>query len=213
MKMPTMGAVGFALLLMAGGGVSPGLAECPGDLNSDNEVSIDEVLLSVLSALQGCSVPRFIDNGNGTVSDQLTGLMWEQKTRDGGIHALRGYTWSRNGSAPDGTAFTEFLPALNDCTGDEFTGVRGGFAGHCDWRLPTLGELATILCDDDKHNCDENGCIDLVFGEPSCESFWTSSGNSRDASRAWQLDFDGLRETVEKVGTAAVRAVRTDLGE
>jgi hypothetical protein len=38
---------------------------------------------------------RFVDNGDGTVTDTRTGLMWEQKTDDGSIHDKDNvYTWS-----------------------------------------------------------------------------------------------------------------------
>src|SRR5262249_39410736 len=29
-----------------------------------------------------CDAPRLVDNGNGTVTDRLTGLQWEKKTSD-----------------------------------------------------------------------------------------------------------------------------------
>jgi hypothetical protein len=33
-----------------------------------------------------CFPSRFVDNGNGTVTDNLTALQWEQKSDDGSIH-------------------------------------------------------------------------------------------------------------------------------
>ena len=82
----------------------------------------------------------FRDNGDGTVTDDSTGLMWEKKTRpprgaDSDVHNVTyAYSWSRSGdpsevtgTEPDGTAFTLFLRTLNE----------GRFAGHSDWRLPT----------------------------------------------------------------------------
>ena len=58
---------------------------------------------------------QLIDNGNGTVSDGKTGLMWEKKTpaATGGVHNVEErYTWSVAARAgqmqPDGTVFTLF---------------------------------------------------------------------------------------------------------
>jgi hypothetical protein len=34
----------------------------------------------------GCSAVRFVDNNNGTVTDYMTGLMWEKKDNAGGLH-------------------------------------------------------------------------------------------------------------------------------
>ena len=33
-----------------------------------------------------CDAGRFVDNGDGTVTDKLTGLQWEKKTDDATIH-------------------------------------------------------------------------------------------------------------------------------
>jgi hypothetical protein len=182
-------------------------AQCPGDLDNDDQVSVDELLTAVQSTLNGCPQPRFVDNGDGTVSDRKTGLMWEKKTVDDGLHGQRAYTWSASGARPDGTAFTEFLPALNDCVGDEQTGVEGGFAGHCDWRLPTVEEVLAIW-----RPTPPGSCLDPIFGEQVCMDVWTSSGDSFDASRAWtvEIDDDGFAETKEKIFGYRVRAVRTD---
>lgn len=60
---------------------------------------------------------RFKDNGDGTVSDLVTGLMW-QKTPD---YAHR--TWD------EAKAYAESL----------------ALAGHSDWRLPSIKELLSIV--------------------------------------------------------------------
>ena len=83
-----------------------------------------------------CDTGRYTVGG-GTVTDNLTGLQWEQKTNDASVHdRMNNYTWSASGTAADGTVFTTFLDTLN---------TVGCFAGHCDWRLPTRAELATTL--------------------------------------------------------------------
>src|SRR5262245_36534894 len=68
------------------------------------------LVLGVPSQAAKPQPPRFVDNGNGTVTDRQTGLMWEKKT-DGNVNAT--YTWSSTGTAPDGTLFTSFLATMN----------------------------------------------------------------------------------------------------
>ena len=93
-----------------------------------------------------CDGARFVDNGDGTITDKLTQLVWEKKTTDVGSgenysdrHDVDNtYTWSISETAADGTAYTDFLDNLNG----------SGFAGQHDWRLPTLFELHTIASTD-----------------------------------------------------------------
>jgi cell division septation protein DedD len=59
---------------------------------------------------------KFIDNGDGTVTDNSTGLMWQQ----------------------DGSASKTWQEALLYC--EKLT-----LAGHTDWRLPNRNELQTII--------------------------------------------------------------------
>src|SRR5262249_48094313 len=68
-----------------------------------------------------CAAERFVDNGDGTVTDNLTGLECEKKRKlDGASNAANPhdadnqYVWSATGDAADGTAYADFLPALND---------------------------------------------------------------------------------------------------
>src|SRR2546428_107895 len=52
--------------------------------------------LQAMDSLQGssCIGNRFTDSGV-TVADNLSGLVWEKKTRDGGVHDVGNlYTWS-----------------------------------------------------------------------------------------------------------------------
>jgi len=94
---------------------------------------------------------RYGVNGNGTATDYDTGLVWEQKADDGSVHDKDNMyilTIEIAGIPPNGTAFTDFLGTLNNCVDDgtdPLTGVIGGFAGHCDWRLPSIVELEGIV--------------------------------------------------------------------
>jgi len=69
--------------------------------------------------------PRFTDHGNGTVTDNLTGLMWTKNATPAGTYM----TWQQ---------------ALDYCKGLSF-------AGYTDWRLPNKKELRS-LCDYSQYN-------------------------------------------------------------
>lgn len=71
-------------------------------------------------------VPRFTDNGNGTVTDNLTRLIW---LKDAGC--LGAKTW------PDAVSSANNL-ASGAC------GLSDGSAAG-DWRLPNIGELHSVI--------------------------------------------------------------------
>lgn len=137
---------------------------------------------------------RFIDNGDGTVTDLDTELQWEQKVAGSAcLHCVDDtYSWSAGGVTADGTAFTSFLARLTAACGaeDGVDGIRGGFAGHCDWRLPTLDELLTIR-DFTQGNCGggSGACIDPSFGPTAPSFYWSSTGHENDPGFAMPLFF------------------------
>ena len=150
---------------------------------------------------------RFVDLGDGTVRDEATGLQWEKKRNLDGKRDPRDphdadnvYTWTvkKAATAPDGTLFTEFLAALNrpPC-----------FAGHCDWRMPSMPELHTILAR--PKPCERKPCIDPIFGPTASAIYWTGETSIYHPIRAWYVFFiSGYWTTGEKVTASAARAVR-----
>lgn len=154
---------------------------------------------------------RYVDNGDGTVTDLQAGLMWEKKDDLGGIHDVDDvYLWSATGSAPDGTAFTVFLATLNHSTSEDGSGASGCFAGHCDWRLPTVDELKTILLEP-VVPCGTHPCIDPIFGPTANAYYWSATEAAPFVDWAWAvLFYDGHVSNLLKTEDASsVRAVRT----
>lgn len=163
---------------------------------------------------------HYLDNGDGTVSDLNTGLVWEKKDNlDGSTNpsdphdADNLYAWSSSGTAPDGSAFTAFLFGLNGGTSPDGVAINGCFVGRCDWRLPTIEELAGIV-DETQGTCSGGSgpCIDPTLGFMQADGYWSATTFSRNTKRAWLVDFSGgdAAEGGKDIGFF-VRAVRGGL--
>ena len=98
-----------AAMLLGSGAALAASNACKADLTGDGVVNFGD--LAVLKSVFFQTCPRFEDRGE-TVFDHQTGLEWEKKTDDGGIHDYRNsYTWSRgapfDNQQPNGTVFRE----------------------------------------------------------------------------------------------------------
>jgi len=144
---------------------------------------------------------RYNDNGDGTVTDLNTGLMWEKKeeTNSDGtpnyadLHDVNNsYVWDNSGS---GVGIWTWLDQLN----------AANFAGHSDWRIPNVKELVSILDYGGSNTAFEANCaagcsIERGITECSCTEFaqyWSSTWRSYGGSGAvsFAVDFEG--DTVE----------------
>lgn len=162
----------------------------------------------------------------GTVTDYDTGLEWERKVDENTCPGTALYheceihsytvteTWNDtltlNETLPTGSAFWYFLGLLNGAGGE------GCFANHCDWRLPSKDELASILLE--PYPCGTvdppDPCIDqAVFGPTVGEYHWSASTDAGDARMAVIVDFsNGSVFDGFKFGSSLyVRAVRSAL--
>jgi hypothetical protein len=169
----------------------------------------------------GCTNTRFVDNGDGTVTDHLTGLQWEKKDNlDSSqnifdVHdADDYYQLGLTGGSPDGSAYVNFLFGLNNgvsTDGGAMTPITGCFAGHCDWRLPSVVELQGIV-DATQGVCGggSGACIDPVFGPTQANYYWSATSNL-SGEGAWLVSFfDGSVTTSAQTLNHYVRAVRGD---
>jgi hypothetical protein len=168
------------------------------------------------------TLPRFVDNGNGTVTDNKTGLMWEQKVTCGAQDLANPrckenlYTWSDASpfTEPTGTLYTSFLPALNDLNTPNDGNATPCFANYCDWRIPTIGELRSILLVQAPTFCASIPCIDeaMLPMQASPGSFYWSSSSVSVAgisAAAWGVFFvnSAIGQDL-KFGPKYARAVR-----
>ena len=106
----------------------------------------------------GAFVNDFVGNGNGTVSDRATGLMWQKSGSSDGM---------------TGQDAREYVNILN----------TEKFAGHSDWRLPTIEELASLM---KPVKSEGNLYIDPVFSQKQ-EICW--SGDTFGTDTAWYASF------------------------
>jgi hypothetical protein len=110
---------------------------------------------------------NLVNNGNGTVSDQNTGLMWTASTAD-----------VNNDGVIDDRDQMDWQEALAWCENL----VR---AGHDDWRLPTIKELATIVDVNTYNPAIETG----YFPDTLSAHYWSSTSGSQLPGCAWSVDF------------------------
>lgn len=123
--------------------------------------------------LQEGTARSYTDNGDGTITDNATGLVWEKLTDDGTIHDWDNtYTWA--------DAFAVKIAALNTVP---------CFAGNCDWRLPNLNELQT-LADYGR----VGPAIDPAFNSggsfTQSSVYWSSTTYAPVPAIAWGVCFD-----------------------
>lgn len=105
------------------------------------------------------------NNGDGTVTDLDTGLMWTQAPSDAALN------WT------DALGYAEGL----------------GLAGHEDWRLPNVKELQSLVdlgLATGSGSATRASLNPLLFPRVPAKAFWSSTALSgRNADQAWLVDF------------------------
>lgn len=143
------------------------------------------LLLSSLLALPyAMAAERFVDNGDGTVTDHKLKLMWSKTDNQGDIDWHQALKWVK---------YTFPLTLQKN---------------YDNWRLPTLAELESLV---DKASGYETDCHHRVYINPlirlSCGWIWTSE-TSTIAPTARIFNFDNIYHyTVRKAHRRGYRAL------
>ncbi|MCB1599113.1 MAG: DUF1566 domain-containing protein [Lysobacterales bacterium] len=146
-------------------------------------------------AAQNCSsgapfvapASRYTDNGNGTVTDTQTGLMWKQ--------------CSEGQTAPTCSG-TQSLLRWDE---GQAAAADSEFADFDDWRVPTVDELESLV----ETACQEPAINESVFANTYSGGYWTSSSHPMGNKYFWYVDFRlGKRDFNGKSSNYGLRLVR-----
>lgn len=156
--------------------------------------------------------PRFISHGDGTVTDNLTGLMWLQNPNRASVLEL-GSSQS-NGLMPWQEAL-EFIADLNSGVHDAGTTVI-----YSDWRLPNRVEALSLIDYSNTWIEGRRWRDGLPFLGTFEGEYWTSTSlPGQDDSKAWVVDYaennwqdDKLAYPLEKFFSRAIWPVRNGNG-
>jgi hypothetical protein len=127
------------------------------------------------------SQPSYTDNGDGTITDNRTGLMW-----------LRDASNYNSGSAQT------WENALSGC--ESFT-----YAGYSDWRLPNVRELMSIV----NYGVYNPAINTTYFSNTQSSYYWSSTTYAGYTTYAWRVHFrNGYVTNNYKTNSYYVRPVR-----
>ena len=139
------------------------------------------------SVAESTPTNAFTDHGDGTLTHNLTGLMWKRCAQ------------GQSGANCSGTATNMTWRSALDAA------VFDRTAGHGDWHLPNLKELESIV-----ESCGYNTAINqFLFPATPPALFWSSSSYAPGPTSAWYVNFSsGVTDIYAKSGDVYVRLVR-----
>jgi hypothetical protein len=122
--------------------------------------------------------PRFSTNGDTSITDNLTGIVWAP---NGNLMSMRDPHWEKQGPASDGTVTwqhaLDYVAKLN----------AENYLGHNDWRLPNSKELRSLVNNAQLNTAawlNNQGFTNAQAGD----FYWSSTSFVNNAVRAWVVD-------------------------
>ncbi|WP_040335133.1 Lcl domain-containing protein [Candidatus Magnetobacterium casense] len=115
--------------------------------------------------------PRFTDNRDQTMTDNLTGLVW---AKDAGTPTVGNCA----GGSMDWQAALDYVACLN----------AANYLGYSDWRLPNVNELESVINAGEAYVAkwlNAQGFINL-----QSNVYWSSTSYSGNTSFAWRVHMD-----------------------
>ncbi len=158
----------------AGGGIGP-------------KPEADFYMRCVRSDSSSAFTQTFTSNGDNTVTESSTSLMWQQ-----------------DGTSAISTTWTAALTYCETLT----------LADYSDWRLPNTKELRSISDDDNLANPSVNSAYisvtAILNSDPNdATGYWSSSTNANGSTQAWIVDFyNGLTTHADKTKSNYVICTR-----
>jgi hypothetical protein len=140
----------------------------------------------------GFSFTKLDPNGNALaasasswscVKDNVTGLIWEVKTDDNGIHD-KDNTYRWGGKTAQGSGFGTYYPDWDTLVDGS---NNASLCGYTDWRVPTRQELEGLV-----NFSRFNPSIDMnYFPNTPTSVFWSASPIANVSGGAWDVSFNG----------------------
>lgn len=146
--------------------------------------------IALLLGLAQPALAGFTDNGNGTVTDSTTSLVWDQ------------CPYGLTGAACDSGTVTTWVGALNAAAAAN----TASYKGFTDWRVPNKNELESLVNINTNNPAWDSAFPSVAYGN----YYWTSTSYTPNPSSAWVVGFGkGHTYASGKGGPGFVRLVRS----